>query len=54
MGGWDALWDELAGALRGRGGVILQPAAVARVLVERGRVAGVELRPAPTATGRPR
>lgn len=53
MGGWDRLWAELAGALRDRGGVILQPAAVARVLVERGRVAGVELRPAPDGDGTP-
>jgi phytoene dehydrogenase-like protein len=51
MGGWDRLWAELAGALRDRGGVILQPAAVERVLVERGRVAGVELRPAADGDG---
>jgi phytoene dehydrogenase-like protein len=45
MGGWDRLWRDLAGALCDRGGEIRQPAVVARVLVERGRVTGVELRP---------
>jgi phytoene dehydrogenase-like protein len=44
MGGWGRLWGELAGAFRDRGGVIRQPEVVERVLVERGRVTGVELR----------
>lgn len=43
MGGWDRLWRELADAFTARGGVIRRPAPVRRVLVERGRVAGVEL-----------
>lgn len=47
MGGWGRLWEQMAGALRARGAVIRQPETVARVLVERGRVAGVELEAPP-------
>jgi phytoene dehydrogenase-like protein len=43
MGGWDRLWRRMAEALRARGAVVRQPQSVARVLVERGRVLGVEL-----------
>jgi glycine/D-amino acid oxidase-like deaminating enzyme len=44
MGGWQRLWKEMAGAFESAGGTLLQPQVVERVLVEDGRVAGVELR----------
>ena len=55
IGGWDALWRRMADAFRARGGEILQPERVERVLVEGRAVKGVRLadreagsRPGPT------
>jgi glycine/D-amino acid oxidase-like deaminating enzyme len=43
MGGWAKLWDDLARAFTDLGGALRRPATVRRVLVEAGRVTGVEL-----------
>lgn len=44
MGGWEKLWKEVAEAFTGLGGVLHQPETVERVLVQDGRVTGVQLR----------
>jgi phytoene dehydrogenase-like protein len=44
MGGWEKVWRDLAAAFAASGGVVRQRETVRRVLVEDGRVAGVELR----------
>lgn len=43
LGGWDRLWKAMADAFVAAGGTLVQPAKVARVLVERREVRGVEL-----------
>lgn len=43
LGGWEALWGRMAGALERLGGTLRQPAGVERVLVEDGEVRGVRL-----------
>lgn len=43
LGGWDRLWRDLAGAIRGLGGEVLERTAVRRVLVESGAAVGLEL-----------
>jgi phytoene dehydrogenase-like protein len=43
MGGWDKVWNELAGALEAAGGTLRLGASVSRVDVRDGRVHGVEL-----------
>ena len=44
MGGWDALWNELADAIRARGGAVTTRATVEEVLVRDGAVKGVRLK----------
>lgn len=44
MGGWEKLWKEMAARFLELGGTLLQPETVERVLVERDRVLGVQLR----------
>jgi phytoene dehydrogenase-like protein len=43
LGGWTRLWNELGAAIRRLGGEIVQPASVARVIVENRAVQGLEL-----------
>jgi phytoene dehydrogenase-like protein len=43
LGGWARLWSDLGEAIRGLGGTIVQPASVARVIVEDRAVKGLEL-----------
>lgn len=43
LGGWIGLWEAMGDALRRLGAQVLQPATVARVLVERGEARGVAL-----------
>jgi phytoene dehydrogenase-like protein len=43
MGGWESVYDRMAAAFTELGGSLLQPVKVRRVLVEQGRVVGVEL-----------
>lgn len=44
MGGWEALWKQMAARFAELGGTVIQPHAVERVLVRDGRVEGVRLR----------
>ncbi|MCW3067173.1 MAG: NAD(P)/FAD-dependent oxidoreductase [Solirubrobacterales bacterium] len=44
MGGWEKLWGEMGDAFTGLGGELRHPAAVERIVVEDGRIAGVRLR----------
>lgn len=45
MGGWDRLWHEMADAFTALGGQLRYEADVEKVIVERGAVRGVALRP---------
>jgi glycine/D-amino acid oxidase-like deaminating enzyme len=44
MGGWERLWREMGAAFEGLGGEVRTGAAVGRVVVEDGRIAGVRMR----------
>lgn len=45
IGGWDKLWREMAAAFTAMGGELRYRATVEKVMVERGEVRGVRLRP---------
>ena len=44
MGGWDALWNRMADAIRARGGAVTTRATVEEVVVRDGAVKGVRLK----------